>query len=333
MAAALGVVRSLSYITPDEGNQLLGFDSAIHIIQSRLPVLLAALALMRDTFADTGIKCKPPEYVTNSETAKYFNSYCKYRENENLIGYHEFVPFSFTLQAILVQIPVSAWIACGGRKISMVALWFAKCCREMCLEAEASKRTDDKVSTTESTDWPKVHSIIQSYVNEWSASRSYLLTYFFFKVLLYLFICVSWVYHFVQLSHTIEPHFLNNEFLCEIEQTNETIKCVKTYEIFNQILVIIDLMICLTVPLLLMCIRDTHVFLSMYYGWQGNITEFIPFLKIPGKSIRLNNTQLLILYYKENIGLDEKYVQKILIPWRFSNVKSDEYSSSRTRYL
>ncbi|XP_033105397.1 uncharacterized protein LOC117107753 isoform X2 [Anneissia japonica] len=173
----LGVVESVSYITGDQRKQLLAFDYAIHWIQLRIPLLLAALALVRDIFGGHGTKCyPPPEYVTESEVVEYFNSYCIYEENENLTGYHEFIPFTFTIQAVLTQIPVILWIAGGGKKISMVAKWFSKCCRDMCSEAEAlhqtreqfNDQTDNKASNK---DWPKVYSILQSYITEWSDSN------------------------------------------------------------------------------------------------------------------------------------------------------------------
>ncbi|XP_071962682.1 uncharacterized protein [Antedon mediterranea] len=331
MAAALGAVKSLSSITPDEGNQLLEFDSAIVMIQSRLPVLLALLAILRDTFGDSGTKCYPPEYVSNTESVKYINAYCTYRENDDLIGYHEFVPFSFTLQAVLIQIPILIWIACGGRKISMVAMWFAKCCREICSEAEfpiksdtVADEDDGGANSNDRRNWPKVHSIMQCYINEWSVSRTYVLAYFLCKVLLCCATCASLTYHYLLLRVTIEPYFLNNEFSCDVEDLNTTINCIKPYEIFNQILIIIDLVLCLALPLAVIILRESRLLLTMFCGWQKSISDFIPFLEIPKGALRFNNTNILAMYYKENIGLDEKYVQKILVPWKTSVAKTNE---------
>ncbi|XP_033105399.1 uncharacterized protein LOC117107755 [Anneissia japonica] len=306
-------------MTADESHQLLAFDYNIHLVQSRLPIILAALALLRDFFGGYDTKCyPPPEYVSNSEIVQYFNSYCIYEEEDSLIGYHEFIPFTFIIQAVLTQIPIFLWIACGGKKISMLAKWFSKSCRELCLETEAPNQTDNK-SSTSSKDWPsinqsKAQSLIQSYINEWSAYYWYVVIYFSLKGLLLMFISLSFAYHCVLLVHTIEPEFLNDEFLCEIKHLNVTIDCVKPYEIFNQLLIIIDLLVCLTIPLILLIFRDVVLFIRMWRGLIDNIAEFIPYLEIPERTKRLNNTHLLTLYYKENIEPDDKYVQKILIP-------------------
>ncbi|XP_033105405.1 uncharacterized protein LOC117107757 [Anneissia japonica] len=330
MAVVLGVVQSVTFMTADESNQLLAFDYGIHLIQSRLPILLAGLALFRDIFGNQGTTCyPPPEYVTNTEVVKYLNSYCIYETDNNAFGSHQFIPFTFTMQAVFIQIPIFMWIACGGKTMSTVAKWFSKCCRVMCSEAEVSHQTENKGSTS-NEDWPEVHSIIQSYINEWSASNKYVVIYFILKVTLWMFILISFVYHYLLLFHA-KVEFGNDEFLCEIKYLNETINCVNSNEIFNQILIIIDLLMCLTIPLILLICQDVYLFISMWCGCNDNIAEFIPYLEIPKETKKLNNINLLTLYYKENIELKDKYFQKILIPW-LSKLETDEFGNPKRVY-